>query len=349
MNQKTRRRYEGTPCCDGASGTWLASLITELRKDRKLVGLAAMVMVDGQVAASAADRERKIDSGVPIELGDIESGRMQWTDSVGERFPEASIHESWKLVTLRQLLTHTAGAPANFSLWVRLRRPALGPECTQKRRDAVLHVIAKKPLQPPGAKYAYSNVGYTIAGAMAEAATGVSWEELVNREVFEPLELTGAGFDPPKSPSKTIDQPRGHRGIRDWKTCASDEADNTPIMGPAGTVHMTLRDLSTYATEHLRGEQGNGKLLAADTYKRLHTPELDNYACGWVKKEATDEIPHTMYWHNGSNTMWYALVVFIPGKSMTVAVTANDGDIVQVESAAWAVVEASANLPPDGL
>lgn len=29
---------------------------------------------------------------------------------------------------------------------------------------------------------------------------------------------------------------------------------------------------------------GTGKLLAAETYKRLHTPELDNYACGWVKK-----------------------------------------------------------------
>jgi hypothetical protein len=89
--------------------------------------------------------------------------------------------------------------------------------------------------------------------------------------------------------------------------------------------------------------QGTGKLLAADTCKRLHTPELDNFACGWVKKEPADEIPYTMYWHNGSNTMWYALVVFIPGKNMTVAVTSNDGDIAGAESAAWVVVEASAN------
>jgi hypothetical protein len=91
----------------------------------------------------------------------------------------------------------------------------------------------------------------------------------------------------------------------------NDDVDNTPIMGPAGAVHMTLGSLCKYATEHLRGELGAGKLLAAETYKQLHTPELDDYACGWVVKQPTYEIPRTTYWHNGSNTMWYALVVFI--------------------------------------
>jgi CubicO group peptidase (beta-lactamase class C family) len=268
---------------------------------------------------------------------------MQWSDSIGDRFSDASIHEDWKPVTLRQLLTHTSGAPANFSFWVRLLRPTLGPECTQKRRQAVMVVTAQKPALPPAEKYVYSNVGYTIAGAMAETATGVSWEDLVKREVFEPLELTDVGFGPPKSPSQTLDQPRGYRGILGWKTSASDEEDNTPIMGPAGSIHMTLGDLSTYATEHLRGELGTGKLLGTETYKRLHAPEFDNYACGWVKRDPTYEVPCTTYWHNGSNTMWYALVVFIPDKNMTVAVTSNDGDIARAESAAWAVVNASAN------
>jgi CubicO group peptidase (beta-lactamase class C family) len=352
--------YDGAASSDGPSGDWLAGLVSELRKQKKLVGLAARVVVDGQVVASAADGERKRGSGVPIGLGDrwhlgsitksitatmiarlVESGKMQWSDSVGGRFTDLSIYEDWKPVTLRQLLTHTAGAPRNFSLRVRLIRPALGPECTRERRQAVMNVIARKPAHRPGKKCAYSNVGYTIAGAMAETVTGVSWEDLVKREVFEPLELTGAGFGPPKSSPQTLDQPRGHRGILDWKTSASDsdEEDNTPIMGPAGTVHMTLSDLCMYAGEHLRGELGTGKLLASETYKRLHTPELDNYACGWVKRDPTYEFPYTAYWHNGSNTMWYALVVFVPEKNMTVAVTANDGDIGRAESAAWALVE----------
>jgi hypothetical protein len=106
---------------------------------------------------------------------------------------------------------------------------------------------------------------------------------------------------------------------------------------------MTLGNLCKYATEHVRGELGAGKLLAAETYKLLHTPRLRNYACGWVVKEPTHEIPHRVYWHNGSNTMWYALVAFIPDRNMVVAVTGNDGDIKAAESAAWKVVNASAN------
>ena len=105
---------------------------------------------------------------------------------------------------------------------------------------------------------------------------------------------------------------------------------------------MTLEDLCTFATEHLRGERGKGKLLSAETYKLLHAPKLHDYACGWIKKEPSAEIPHTLYWHNGSNTMWYALVVFIPEKNMVVAVTSNDGDVEQAEAAAWEIVKASA-------
>lgn len=351
--------YEGDPRSDGPKGTWLAGQITELRKENKLVGLAAMVMVDGKVMATAADGERKFRSGVPVELGDrwhlgsitksvtatmiarlIDSGQMKWTDTVGERFPEASLHADWKPVTLQQLLTHTSGSPANFPFWVMASGRDLRPGCTEERRKAVLDVLAGKPAHPPGETFEYSNVGYTIAGAMAESATGVSWDDLVKREVFEPLELTEAGFGPPRSPSKSLDQPRGHRGNLSVKMSANDTDDNTPVIGPAGIIHMTLGNLCNYATEHLRGELGAGKLLTAETYKQLHTPRLRNYACGWVLKEPTDEVPHKVYWHNGSNTMWYALVVFIPDKNMVIAVTANDGDIKAAEPAAWKIVSA---------
>ena len=186
----------GPPRSERPSGDSLGRLITDLRKEKNLVGLAAMVMVDGQVEAAAADGERKKGSGVPLEIGDrwhlggitksitatmiarlVESGQMQWSDTIGEIFPEASVHEDWKPVTLRQLLTDTAGAPANFPKEVWRQRPALGPECTRARREAVLNVIADKPAYPPGKKYAYSNVGYTIAGAMAEKVTGATWED----------------------------------------------------------------------------------------------------------------------------------------------------------------------------
>lgn len=122
-----------------------------------------------------------------------------------------------------------------------------------------------------------------------------------------------------------------------------DKSDNTRIIAPSGIIHMTQRDLCTYANEHLRGELGEGKLLSTETFKLLHIPELDQNACGWVKKESRADGLPMMYWHNGSNTLWYALVVFIPEKKMVIAVTSNDGDSVQAEAAAWEIVKASAN------
>ncbi|MFA6245237.1 MAG: serine hydrolase [Candidatus Hydrogenedentales bacterium] len=104
-------------------------------------------------------------------------------------------------------------------------------------------------------------------------------------------------------------------------------------------MRTTLSDLCAYATEHLRGELGEGKLLSAESYKLLHTPELNDYACGWVKYGATGDLQHTVYWHNGSNTMWYALVAFIPDKKLVVAVTSNDGDIENAEAVGWEIVK----------
>ena len=354
--------YDGPVRSSGPAGDSLARLIIDQRSERNLVGLAAMVMVDGQVEAAAAHGQRKIGSGVPLEISDrwhlggitksitatmiarlIESGQMQWSDTLGDIFPEAPIHEDWKPVTLKQVLTDTAGAPANFSLQVRRQRPALGPQCARERRKAVLGVIADPPAYPPGTRFEYSNVGYTIAGAMAEEVTGVSWEDLVKREVSHPLRLAGVGLGPPKSSDELLQEPRGHREYLGGKIPMNDKADNTPIMGPSATVHMTLHDLCTFATEHLRGDLGQGKLLSSETYKILHTPDFSDYACGWMRKEPSEEIPYTVYWHNGSNTFWYAMVAFIPETNTVVAITSNDSDGEQAEAAAREILKASVN------
>ena len=66
----------------------------------------------------------------------------------------------------------------------------------------MLKVLAKKPDYPPGKKFAYSNVGSTIAAAMAEKKTGDTWEDLVKREVFEPLALDQRRLRPAQEPGR---------------------------------------------------------------------------------------------------------------------------------------------------
>lgn len=62
--------YEGPPQSIGPAGESLAGLVTNLRNEKDLVGLAAMVVVDGEVEAAAANGERMKGSSVPVEIGD---------------------------------------------------------------------------------------------------------------------------------------------------------------------------------------------------------------------------------------------------------------------------------------
>ena len=119
------------------------------------------------------------------------------------------------------------------------------------------------------------------------------------------------------------------------------EADNTPIMGPAGSLHMTLSDLLSHGHEHLLGSGGQGRLLKTETYQRLQTPVLDNYAYGWVIDSEQGWAKGPLIWHNGSNSMWYALLVILPALNAVAAVTSNDGRTKIAEQAAWEIIKHS--------
>lgn len=341
----------------------LAQRVPELRKKKKLIGLAAMVMVDSKMVASHCDGERSRGSGKKLTVNDrwhigsitksitstvigrlVEKGTIDWDDTVGELAPDWKTHPDWRPVTLTQLMTHTAGAPSNFSSFTQFIRPAEGPKRIEARRAAVLAVLKTKPKGEPGKVHRYSNVGYTIAGALLETKLNKSWEDLVREEVFEPLKLDKAGFGPPKDDKKKLDQPRGHQKLGPFKRAVGTDEDNTPIMGPAGIVHMSLENLCTYGNEHLKGERGVAGLLQVKTMKWLHTPRLRKYACGWVVWPKSERHDQRLVWHNGSNTMWYALLAIVPEKNAVIAITSNDGDIRGAEDAGFQIVREIASL-----
>lgn len=119
------------------------------------------------------------------------------------------------------------------------------------------------PLFEAGERTEYTNVGYVVAGAMLEAKTGKTWEALIQAELFVPLGISSGGFGPPGSVNE-LDAPRGHWLQDDGETLvplAGPKADNVPVGGPAGSVHMNLADYSRFLVDHLRGARGLGDTL----------------------------------------------------------------------------------------
>ena len=89
-------------------------------------------------------------------------------------------------VSLRHLLTHTSGLPALLNLWTDW------PDITA-RQAAVLGAPLERS---PGAAFAYSDIGFILAGFLAEAVTGRSLADLVIERVCGPLGMTDTGFLP---------------------------------------------------------------------------------------------------------------------------------------------------------
>ena len=185
----------------------------------------------------------------------------------------------------------------------------------------------------------YSNVGYTLAGFIAAERSGISWEALMEQELFVPLNLTSAGFGPPVG-DQPLDQPWGHQRALFFRSPADPNilADNSPIIGPAGIVHMSMQDLAMYGWQHLHGEQTNSSYLKSATFRKLHKAVMKDYAFGWIdwqRKWAEDRV----LWHNGSNTFWYALVVLIPSRNAVIVIVTNDGYIAKAQPAFMSLAE----------
>ncbi|MGJ8558710.1 MAG: serine hydrolase domain-containing protein [Litorimonas sp.] len=335
----------------------LQTAIEGIAAERKLVGIAAKVVVGDAVVAQAETGYRTKEQTDPLLASDlfhvgsigksmsataiatlVEDSVMRWDDTLGQRLPDVLMDAGWRDVTLHQLLTHTASIPrAPLAAMVKTVSEPAG--LRDVRREIAAILLANPPETEPGTAFSYSNEGFMLASIMAEEATGDSWENIIQTRVAEPLGLSTLGFGAPTGNSggdTPQSVPWGHRKLGALKIAMSPAGnpDNPPWMAAAGTMHMTLDDLLTYGRAHLNAGASETALLSPETYTRLHTPVLNDYAYGWVVqsrdftdgKEGASEDP--VIWHNGSNTMWYALLVLLPNQDTVFVIATNDGSVL---------------------
>ncbi len=92
-------------------------------------------------------------------------------------------------VTIRYLLTHSAGLVADLPLWDSTRT-----------REAALAMVDTAPLvSPPGTRFVYSDLSAIVLMQVVERITGRPFDQLLADDVFTPLGMTATGFAPPKT------------------------------------------------------------------------------------------------------------------------------------------------------
>ena len=178
------------------------------------------------VAVAVADRRDVVvdlvrGSGSPRPVLDVGSvTKVVVTAALHRRLgidPDASVRRWFPGlpadVRVGDLLTHRAGLAPWWPLYL-----AGGHD-----RESSLAVAAGlPPRQPPGSGRLYSDLGYVLAGAVAEAEHGAPLDVLAGEHVFAPLGMADSGYRPearlrpdvPGRPDRAADGPDGRAAPR---------------------------------------------------------------------------------------------------------------------------------------
>lgn len=124
-----------------------------------------------------------------VILGLVEQGLLDLDAPVATHLPSYA-RDGRDRVTVRHLLTHSSGLPAEIFFWRQ-------PSPLASRRAAVL---ACPLTAEPGTRFLYSCVGYITLGLLAEQLTGSSLDRLVRERVCAPLGLARTGYRPTHTP-----------------------------------------------------------------------------------------------------------------------------------------------------
>lgn len=255
----------------------------------------------------------------------VERGMLSWDTRLGAVFPELSdeMDAAFAAVTLIELLAHRAGLPDDRTGDGTLERIAAGGGTLTEQRLALLRrLTSRPPATPPGQEFVYANAGYTIAAAVAERITGESYEQLMRTLLFDPLEMSSAGFGAPGTPGE-VEQPRGHAliGGRLEAIEPGPDSGNPLFVAPSGGVHANLADWAKFDMAQLGGARGTGGLLTAATFRELQSPPEGEYALGWYVH--TDPELGTVLSHGGTDRLWYSVNYILPDQNLAVIMVTN--------------------------
>jgi CubicO group peptidase (beta-lactamase class C family) len=292
----------------------ISAQLEAVRAKYHIPACASAVIEKGRIVALGATGFRRVDRNVRVTPADIwhigsctksmtatlvgvlvDEGKLRWDTSVAEALPGVPCHPGWRQVTVWHLVTQRSGiAGMTREQWRALDAGSGTPR--EQRATFARTLVAQAPGEPPG-KFAYSNSGYGLLGAIIERAGNASYEDLLRTHIFAPLGLETAGFGAPATPGQ-LDQPWGHYQRSEQLVPADPTPDNQfpPALAPAGCVHMSLADFARYAWWLSTGEP---RLVKAGTFAQLQTPPAGSTYAGGLWKTVLPGVGGEAVCHTG--------------------------------------------------
>lgn len=198
----------------------------------------------------------------------VEAGILDLDRPIGDYVPDLrfSLAGAERVITLRMLLSHTSGLQSTAAY--------AGPRDRDGLARTIHEALATRAfVAPPRTVYSYSNDGLQLAGYIAEVAAREPFDDLMQRLVFAPLDMTRTTYDPlvAMTYSHALSHaPRPHDGLAVEHRMADNTAGH-----PCGFLYSTALDLASFARLHLNaGRFGSQPLLSPASVALMHTPQV---------------------------------------------------------------------------
>src|SRR5262245_1567351 len=264
--------------------TFLDALIPSQLRNRNIAGAVVSVVKDGQLLFQRgygyADVEQKkpvVPDQTLFRPGSIsklftatavmqlvEQGKLDLDRDI-DNYLDFSIPKIYpEPITLRQLLTHTAGFQETLkNLFVAHERDI---------KPLRTYLVNEMPARifPPGKIPSYSNYGFTLAGYIVERVSGEKFERYIENHILKPLAMNHSTFD---QPLPALLAPQMSKG---YLSASKKPRDFEWVQAaPAGALTTTAADMTRFMLAFLQDGALDGvSILKPETMRQMETQQF---------------------------------------------------------------------------
>ncbi len=237
-----------------------------------------------------------------------ELGQLRTEDPIAAHLADVPVDK--RGITIHQLLSHQAG--------LRHSMPRL--DRTPERDAAVRELLGTALIHAPGARFAYSNVGYALLAAIVDRRSDKGYERFLREQLWLPLGMLKTGMVLPDWRGAQIADGLQFTGPlpvqvkEEWS-----ESGTTWLSRGAGGMSSTMPDLTRWA-EALR----TGAILSDASRRKLFWPHARMtgkqplyYGYGWSIGSARDG--SCLITHNGGGGIHYDVLSIFPAQAAVVS------------------------------
>lgn len=252
----------------------------------------------------------------------VEAGKLDLDRDVNSYLDFTIPPFDGKPITLRHILTHTAGFEESVRYLIGTDPKAALPLSVLMKRALPNRVFA------PGTTPAYSNYATALAGYIVERVSGEPLEAYIEKHIFSPIGMTRSSFRQPLPAGLAPLMSRGYKdGSRD------PQPYEIVLPWPAGSLAASGADMGRFMMAHLNDGAG---LLKPETARQMHDTNaagvgpLNRMALGFYEQWTNG---HRAIGHGGDTTQFHSYLWLFPDADVGIYISVNSGGAAGAASA----------------